>query len=1162
MKHTFLSLVLILSFLTPQVHAQTTNANAELIQKLLAQIIILQAELNKLIAARGGNTTTDTTPTCTFTRTLREGTQGTDVTCLQTYLKKKGHFGGTATGYYGPQTKNAVYTWQKSVGIVPEPTAIGMFGPRSQETLIKEMRTTAPGATTNTTPRTTKGGGGGGAPTKNTTDTPRTTQPDRTTVNDTTAPTLPKNLTAIANSSSQITLSWTASTDGGGSGLKGYNIYRVGTTLPLNTTPQTGTTFTHTGLNPATAYTYQIEAVDNAGNKSAKTTSVSKTTLALPTVSDTTKPTTPGQPTASLVTQTTLKLTWTASTDGGGSNLTGYKVFRNGTQIGTPTTNTYSDTNLTANTVYSYTIVSYDGAGNTSPTSTARAVTTLQAVVTPPVTTVPPITTTIPTPAGNGASWNTLCAQSGVFVCDDFSDPTKLKGKINSGASRPVVQNGLLEFTIPTKSQANAGGSYTLTFPSVGEGKFLAFSYRIKADKVATELKAPGRKEFILWRGSSSCTDLELSQTHKGNGNPLLVPYTQCGSGSFGYSTSTPHNIQLHYPDYNCTYQSIKKLPLSKDCAYTHADEWENYYVELNIGTYGQPNSSVTFWKKIDGESTWKRYIATNTFTFRGTGGFNNFMLTVYMTGKDATIDHPEGKVYYDHLIMSTRPFNADQFIGAPINTATQTNTPVVPIATTTPTTTSNPTVPTPVPTPTSTPTISLDFTPRSVQTTAPTSAVSKTSASSLTSQIQGTTPGQWVKVSTDNTAHDVDPAKDPVTNSRYPINPWYHGTSGYGSLWGAWNSGALVPRLGSCGTIVYYGGGHADYFGNAVIGLDLCGGINGAPIWRRLTNPYDPRMPLPWPFPTGAFPDGTPSPAHTYDGIIADPNTSKMMVTVAQGCPGQAADVCGSYPNEYINTLWILDIASRTWNGPYQHNGGRYSSSAWDSKRNLVWFQPAIGSGAPGELTAFNPATKTFTYYGKNRSTNLSTLDHVMGYDPVNDKLVETNFRSAPYAIGEFDPANPTARWKEVVQINKPASLGAQNVLAWSPLRSAWIIWMDTLKNDKVYEVKRTGVNASGTPEYTWSLLTSASNTVTPITTSHVGSYEKYQLINSGGSEILIGQLNPTNGVHAFKIPAPGIVVQPTQVPLTSFKSKTDLLQDLLVQLKALKEEVNKLKD
>jgi peptidoglycan hydrolase-like protein with peptidoglycan-binding domain len=197
MKRTVTSFVLTLSFLiTPlqSIHGATTTDNTALIQKLLAQIVVLQAELNKLIEAKGGNTTT---PTCTFTRTLREGTQGTDVTCLQTYLKKKGHFNGTATGYYGPVTRDAVYKWQQSAGIVPEPTAIGMFGPRSQETLIREMKTQTPAVTTNTTPATetsrkpTKGGGGG-TPTKEKTTSPTSprTKPS-TPTNGNNTPTVP-----------------------------------------------------------------------------------------------------------------------------------------------------------------------------------------------------------------------------------------------------------------------------------------------------------------------------------------------------------------------------------------------------------------------------------------------------------------------------------------------------------------------------------------------------------------------------------------------------------------------------------------------------------------------------------------------------------------------------------------------------------------------------------------------------------------------------------------------------------------------------------------------------------------------------------------------------------------------------------------------------------
>ncbi|HEX7259783.1 MAG TPA: Ig-like domain-containing protein, partial [Candidatus Saccharimonadia bacterium] len=103
-----------------------------------------------------------------------------------------------------------------------------------------------------------------------------------TTINvpvDTTAPTIPTNVTATAVSSSQINLVWSPSSDTGGSGLRGYNIYRNGSTTPHNTIPLTATSYGDaSGLSPSTTYSYTVEAVDNAGNKSPKTVAVSVST--------------------------------------------------------------------------------------------------------------------------------------------------------------------------------------------------------------------------------------------------------------------------------------------------------------------------------------------------------------------------------------------------------------------------------------------------------------------------------------------------------------------------------------------------------------------------------------------------------------------------------------------------------------------------------------------------------------------------------------------------------------------------------------------------------------------------------------------------------------------------------------------------------------------
>ena len=56
--------------------------------------------------------------------------------------------------------------------------------------------------------------------------------------------------------------------------------------------------------------------------------------------------------------------------------MTGYKIFRNGSQVGTSSTTSFSDTGLTASTTYTYAVSAYDAAGNNSPTSPPATATT------------------------------------------------------------------------------------------------------------------------------------------------------------------------------------------------------------------------------------------------------------------------------------------------------------------------------------------------------------------------------------------------------------------------------------------------------------------------------------------------------------------------------------------------------------------------------------------------------------------------------------------------------------------------------------------------------------------------------------------------------------------------------------------------------------------
>ncbi|WNM63965.1 fibronectin type III domain-containing protein [Candidatus Nitrospira neomarina] len=122
-----------------------------------------------------------------------------------------------------------------------------------------------------------------------------------------------------------------------------------------------------------------------------------------PPSSDTTPPSIPSALSGSAISSTQINLSWTASTDNVG--VAGYKVFRNGTQVNTPSSSTtYLDTGLTPSTSYSYMVSAFDLAGNNSVKSTAISVATNNS------------TSTVPPPTGQ------INIPTGVFVALDYPD--------------------------------------------------------------------------------------------------------------------------------------------------------------------------------------------------------------------------------------------------------------------------------------------------------------------------------------------------------------------------------------------------------------------------------------------------------------------------------------------------------------------------------------------------------------------------------------------------------------------------------------------------------------------------------------------------------------------------------------------------------------------
>ena len=191
---------------------------------------------------------------------------------------------------------------------------------------------------------------------------------------DKTPPSTPTSVSAVAFSDTQMSLTWTPSTDN--VAVSGYEIYR-GTTAS-NITPYAVSpvnSFLDLATGPSKTYYYQIDAYDTSGNHSARSAIVSGTTLA-----DTTPPTTPTN--VSVVAQSGPlgTVSWGSSVDD--YMVAGYQIYRGTSPSSLQLTGgvagtalTFSDTHMVSGKTYYYAVTATDVARNVSPMSQLVVVT-------------------------------------------------------------------------------------------------------------------------------------------------------------------------------------------------------------------------------------------------------------------------------------------------------------------------------------------------------------------------------------------------------------------------------------------------------------------------------------------------------------------------------------------------------------------------------------------------------------------------------------------------------------------------------------------------------------------------------------------------------------------------------------------------------------------
>ena len=188
-----------------------------------------------------------------------------------------------------------------------------------------------------------------------------------------TVPGIPEAPTLTAESATEVTATWSAPADDGGSSITGYrvNLYQGSDLVKTATTD--ALTLDFAGLTRATAYTAEVSAENAIGSDAASERSAEASTPA----------TTPGSLAAvnlAATSATQLAATWSAPADDGGTPITGYTatLFQGTELVATEETadRNFTFTGLTRATAYTVEVLATNEVGDGPSSERSAEVTT------------------------------------------------------------------------------------------------------------------------------------------------------------------------------------------------------------------------------------------------------------------------------------------------------------------------------------------------------------------------------------------------------------------------------------------------------------------------------------------------------------------------------------------------------------------------------------------------------------------------------------------------------------------------------------------------------------------------------------------------------------------------------------------------------------------
>jgi phosphatidylinositol-3-phosphatase len=232
----------------------------------------------------------------------------------------------------------------------------------------------------------------------------------------------------------------------------------------------------------------------------------------------------PGNLTASATSSGQVHLSWTAAAPGG-APISGYKISRNGTVIGTTAgaAVTYTDTTAGPGETYSYAVSAVDSAGDVSGPSNTATVTT------------PAVTNLLTNPGfetwsgGLPVGWTTYGAHTTLTQSSDAHSGSSsvLVATTASGNAAAGIDDG----STPTVDSTVAGTTYTASC-WVKASKIIPITVELAERQHNFTLVSPVVTTTLTVPTTTSWYQLAISDTATGNGNMMpFYTFTTAASG-------------------------------------------------------------------------------------------------------------------------------------------------------------------------------------------------------------------------------------------------------------------------------------------------------------------------------------------------------------------------------------------------------------------------------------------------------------------------------------------------------------------------------------------------------------------------------------------------------------------------------------------------------